>query len=103
MAEIIRGTTPTIKFVFNTIEVASITAAYFLIKNGQKIIIQKDLSSATTDTNSLSWKLTQEESFLLSAGATVSIMCDWKLADGTRGRSKIESYKVAPAGKGEVI
>ena len=39
MAEIIRGTTPTIKFVFNTIEVASITTAYFLIKNGQKIII----------------------------------------------------------------
>ena len=103
MADIIRGTTPTIKFIFDTISIQSITTAYFLIKSGSKIIIEKDLSEATTGSNSLSWKLTQEESLLLSAGNTVTVMCDWKLADGTRGRSKIESCKVAPAGKGEVI
>lgn len=103
MAEIIRGTTPTIKFVFNTISVQSITTAYFLIKSGSKIIIEKDLSTATVENNNLSWKLTQEESLMLSAGGSVVLMCDWKLADGTRGRSKIETCKVAPAGKGEVI
>lgn len=103
MADIIRGTTPTIKFIFNTIEVANITTAYFSIKNGQKTIVQKDLSSAIISSNSLAWKLSQQESFLLPMGGSVTVVCDWKLADGTRGRSKIESYRVAAAGKSEII
>ena len=44
MADIIRGTTPTIKFIFNTIEVANITTAYFSIKNGQKTMYHIQLT-----------------------------------------------------------
>lgn len=84
MATIIRGTTPTLKYVFKTVNVANITTAYLTIKG--KTQIEKTLSDATVGTDFISWKLSQAET--LSFGDNISVMINWKTDDGTRGASK---------------
>lgn len=88
MANIIKGTTPTFKYTFNTVDVSSITTAYLTIRvdNDQTHDIEKDLTTATVDQTSISWTLTQTET--LSFKDSISVMLNWKLADGTRGASK---------------
>ena len=88
MTAIIRGTTPTIKYTVNDVEVANITSAYLTIKidNDSTHNIEKELSSATVATKSISWKLTQTET--LSFGNNINIMLNWKTSDGTRGASE---------------
>lgn len=101
---IIRGTTPTITFTFSEILTSDINKAILTVSQLGRVIIERDLSTATVEANTLSWKLSQEETFLLqvSKGAT-EIICDWLLNDGTRGRSVIRKEGVEPTGKNEVI
>ena len=88
MASIIKGTTPTLKYTFNTVDVSSITTAYLTIKvdNDSTHDIEKDLTSATVEAKSISWTLTQSET--LSFKDSISVMINWKTDDGTRGASK---------------
>lgn len=90
MASIIRGTTPTLKYTFNDIQVSDITAAYLTIK--AKETIEKDLSAATVGQKDLSWKLTQAET--IDFGDSISVMINWKLQDGTRGASEKTTIRV---------
>ena len=103
---IIRYTTPTIKFTFSEIDITDITVAFLVIKQNDKTAIERDISSAvvtnTQAESSLAWTLTQEETKKLSK-ANVSIYCDWKLRDGTRGRSHVKTDSVEDTGKQEVI
>lgn len=87
MESIIRGTTPTLQYTFDDVTVADITSAYLTIKvdNTAEHNIEKDLSSATVAENSIPWTLTQAET--LSFGASISVMINWKVLDGTRGAS----------------
>ena len=104
MAEIINATTPTIEFSFSTVNVQTIAVANMYIKNlSGTILIEKDLSTAVVGQKSLSWKLSQVESLTLPIGSEISVVLDWRIADGTRGRSKVGRYIVAAPGKGEVI
>ena len=101
MAAIIKGTTPTIIYTFNEITVSNIVTAVLTIKNGSTITIEKTLEVATVGENSLSWKLSQEESLAVSGNA--EMMINWVLGDGTRGASKTTSVTFAPNHKEEVI
>lgn len=101
MAAIIKGTTPTIIYTFNEISVANIVTAVLTIKRGTNIIIEKTLAAATVGENSLSWKLSQEES--LSVSGNAEMMLNWVLGDGTRGASTMTSVTFAPNHKEEVI
>ena len=101
MKKIIRGTTPTIQYTFNTVNVANFVAAILTIKRGNATVIEKDLSSATVGTKTLTWKLSQEET--LSASGDASMMLNWKLTDGTRGASAVTDVKFSPNYKDEVI
>lgn len=103
MNDIIRGTTPTISITFNTVATESIAVAYLTIKDAKNTLIEKNLASATVDEHSLNWTLTQEETLSLTVGMKLRIFCDWRLADGTRGRSNIATYNVSDSGKNEVI
>lgn len=86
MTKIIIGTTPTITYKFKVVDVSEITVAILTIKERGTTLIEKDLSDATVEEDSLSWTLSQEET--LSIGAkSASMMLNWKLADGTRGAS----------------
>lgn len=103
MATIIRGTTPTITFNFSDVTVSSIEVAILSIKQAEKTIIEKTLTEAVVGETSLSWKLTQEETLSLNEKVGCKIVCDWKLNDGTRGRSKFLTVDTGEAGKDEVI
>lgn len=99
---IIRYTTPTLKFTFSEIDVADISTAFLVIKQNDRTVLERGMDSATAAESSLSWTLTQEETGSLCK-SEVSIVCDWKLNDGTRGRSKVKTEKVVNSGKNEVI
>lgn len=101
--ELIRGTTPTIKITFSTVSVESIAVAYLTIKQNDRTMIEKTLEDATTEEHAISWRLTQTETLGLLENVRAVICCDWRLADGTRGRSRIESSQIGEPGKDEVI
>lgn len=102
---IIRWTTPTFIFEFQTVQVSDITDAYFVVKQWDNAVITKDMTSATVDTtnNRLTWTLTQAEAGLLSTGKRYAAMCDWLTSSGTRGRSKVLEGSIENSGKNEVI
>lgn len=87
MSNIIRGTTPTIKYMFRTVSVSDITVAYLTIRMDGELVIQKDLADATIGDGFLAWTLTQEETLALLKQNT-SVMLNWKTAAGLRGASK---------------
>lgn len=47
MADIIRGTTPTIKFKFDTIKVSDITAAYLTLNAGDVLVVRARARSSS--------------------------------------------------------
>lgn len=98
---IIKGTTPTIVYTFDTVDVSTITAAYLTIKKGSDVVLERDLSTASAGEKTLSWTLTQAES--LSVTASARIMCNWLLQDGTRGASEEMEVLFAENHKNEVI
>lgn len=102
MANIIRATTPTIKYTFKRVDVSDITKAYMTIMMGSEVVLEKDLTQATVDEDSLAWTLTQQETLSMS-GCKVSVMLNWKLEDGTRGASARTTLFMERNDKEEVI
>lgn len=100
---IIRGTTPTITFTFSDVLTSDMSKAIMTVTQIGRIIIERDMASAEVRENTLSWKLTQDETLRLTTGRTCEITCDWLLNDGTRGRSLIKIESVEKTGKNEVI
>ena len=102
MAQIIRGTTPTIEFKFKQIDVANLTTAILTIKQNGTVIIEKDKTAATIGEDSVSWELSQEECLSLNYGRS-TIMINWLLQDGTRGASNEYSVDIVQNHIPEVI
>lgn len=102
MAQIIRGTTPTIQFTFNYVQVENISAAVLTIKQSCVEKVEKDITAATAGDKTLSWTLTQAESLSLATGVC-KIQCNWVLADGTRGASDNNTVEILPNQVNEVI
>lgn len=103
MAEIIKGTTPTITYTFASVTVTDIDVAIMTIKKGDAIKVEKDLTSATVDTEAktISWTLSQSET--LSVAGTAEVMLNWLTEDGTRGASNPTQVRFLPNHKEEVI
>lgn len=99
MASIIRGTTPTIKYTFNTIKVEDITAAYLSVKGATTL--EKSLDVATVGEDYIAWTLSQAET--LELGDSISVMVNWLLEDGTRGASTKKSFMIEENYKGVII
>lgn len=85
---IIRGTTPTIIFTFNDIKPADITACVLAVKQDGQTIINKSLSDAIVEADNISFTLTQAETLTITKYYSVTVVLDWLLTDGTRGRSQ---------------
>lgn len=87
-----RGTTPTIKYKFETVDVTDIAVAYFTLRQGA-LVIEKTLEEAdvvhTEEDNYLSWRLTQAETLSIADKSNVEMQCRWKLRDGTAGESPL--------------
>lgn len=101
--EIIRGTTPTIVFTFETITPQDIVTAYLVIKQFNRPRITKPLSDADVTESTIEWTLTQDESLSLTVGALTEIHCDWVTIDDLRGSSRIAIANIISGGKEEVI
>lgn len=102
MATIVKGTTPTLKYTFKTVNVANLTSAFLTVKQMNRVIIEKDLSSATVGEGFISWTFSQRESLQLTRGK-VTARLNWKTVDGTRGVSSREVIFVEDNEKNEVI
>jgi len=101
--EIVRGTTPTIRYTFSTVDVADITTAILMIKQNGAKVIDRGLDTATIGTAYLEWKLTQAETLKLTEDILADICLDWLLNDGTRGIGKTATVQVSSSAKNEVI
>lgn len=83
--ELIRGTTPTIRFTFSSVDPAEIVDAYMVIKQNDADVVKKELTDATVGATYLEWLLLQTDTLALAAGTPAQVCLDWLLGDGTRG------------------
>lgn len=102
MAQIIRGTTPTIVYKFHVVDVEDITNAVLTIKQCGGIVIEKGIAESIAGEDDLSWVLSQEESLSLKCGKCF-FMLNWLTSDGTRGASKEVAIDIIQNQKNEVI
>ena len=100
---ITRGTTPTITYTFDLVDVSNITTAYLTITQGERVIIEKTLNDAEIGENSLVWTLTQDETLQLEEDASVKIQCRYKTGDGMAYATKKTTTKVYGVEKEGVI
>ena len=91
---IIRGTTPPIRFTFSNVNPLEMTVAFLTIRQGN-VVIEKDLSSASSVTdNVIEWLMTQEETLALEAGRLAQVQCRYKFESGAVGASRIYDENV---------
>lgn len=102
MAKIIEGTTPTATYKFKTVKPAELAKAFFTVKVNGEVVIEKTLAEAAVGEDTLTWKLTQEETLLVGT-RTATAMCNWILPDGTRGASTEDAIIGVSNHKKEVI
>ena len=103
--KIVRGTTPTIKYKANQVDVSDVSEAYLTFLQFGTKKFEKELSSATVDSEdqNISWKLTQVETLSLSEGTDAEIHCKVKLDDGTVFEATQITVTIGKTGKNEAI
>ena len=94
MITIALGTTPTILIALNDVSPKNFVIADLTIKKGKDIILTRHIDSATITEKEIYWKLTQKETLGFSVSAFYKVMCNWVMADGTRGITKESSLQV---------
>ena len=91
---IIRGTTPPVRFTFSNVNPLEITAAFLTIRQAN-VVIEKELSSASSVTDSMiEWQLSQEETLALEAGRLAQVQCRYRFSGGAVGASRIYEENV---------
>lgn len=83
-----RGTTPTLKFTL-PIETSAIAAAYISVEQNRRVILEKSIEDCTLSGNTISVKLTQEETLKLGVSDRTEIQLRVRLADGNALASQI--------------
>lgn len=102
MNEIIRGTTPTLSFglPFST---DLLSTGFVILKQGNGISIEKNLSVCSCEGNTLTAKFTQEDTLALEVGIHAKARLVVKTSGGDRLESKDFVVRVGETHKGEVI
>ena len=100
---ITRGTTPTIRYRFKTIDPSKIVVAYFTLKQNKILMLEKDLSEAIVGENTLSWSLTQEETLALNPKYSADFQCRYKTDDGSAFATREKDERVEDVQKDGVI
>lgn len=94
--QVLRGTTPTIRFQYSTVDVENITEAYQTIRQLGNVTIEKKLEDARTGEDYIEWDQSQTDTLSLRTG-TCEVQCKFKLLDGTVGGSNIYTIEVLKA------
>ena len=94
-----RGTTPDIIYKFKKIKVADISVCYLSIAQNNTKLVTKELSDAydvDTENDSISWRLTQQDTLKFDENISLEVQIKYKTNDGrvyTSKVSKVNSYK----------
>lgn len=83
-----RGTTPTLKFIL-PVDASTIVGGYISIAQDRVVIIEKPISDWTIDGNTITTRLTQQETLRLDESCITEIQIRVKFADGTAPASQI--------------
>lgn len=103
MYEIVRGTTPTLSFglPFST---DLLSNGFVIVKQGNETAIEKELSVCDCENNTITTKLTQEETLSLDSGSHAKIRLVVKTHGGDRHETKTDIVvRVRDTHKDEVI
>lgn len=106
MSDLFRWTTPSFDIEFDDdLDVADVTEAVLAIKQWGNTIVEKDITTATIDTenNIITWTLTQSETGLITKAKKCEVQCDCLLANGMRTTTEPVTYSVQDSAKNEVI
>lgn len=94
MINIALGTTPTILITLDTVNPEDFVIADLTIKKENEIVLTRHIDTASISGKKISWKLTQKETLAFSILGSYKVMCNWVMADGTRGITKETSLKI---------
>lgn len=100
--QLVRGTTPTIRYTFNTVDTSNLTVAKLRLEQGN-ILIEKDLTDGSVGEGYIEWTLSQEETLSFCEKKNCLIKLDWKLQDGTRGIGTTKTVDVISSAYDEVL
>lgn len=101
-----RWTTPSFDIEFDdTVDVAEIDKAFLIIKQWDATVVEKSISSAVvdTDTNTISWTLSQAETGAIVKGKRCEVQCDCLFNSGARTTTDPITYTIQDSGVDEVI
>lgn len=92
---IARGTTPSLKFTFDTVDINNISVAFMTVEQFHRTVIEKDLTDAEKSNvdNALIWDLSQEETLKLSDRDDIKIQIRYKTLDNNAFISQIYTVK----------
>lgn len=102
MSEIVRGTTPTVTYSI-PFPVDMLDVGYVTVKQGQNVIIEKELSACHCNGNTVSAKFTQEDTLSLESGCNTKIRLVVKTLGGDRLETKDTTVTVLDTHKDEVF
>ena len=100
----LRGTTPTLQFtILDSVDLTQFADGWVSLSQGAKIIIDKRLSDCECVYNTLSIKLTQEETLRLSSGTYTRIQLRLRDSQGNALASNIITVETGEILKDGVI
>lgn len=85
---LLRGSTPELRFRFDRVAVSDLAEAILTLRQDD-LTLEKDLTDAETDGQTLIWRLTQQETLRLAPDRFAELQCRFRLSDGTAGGSRI--------------
>lgn len=96
METIVRGTTPTIVFTFSDIDIGDIESFYAVIRQCGSTLLTIGIDDERVEMwdGNIYILLKQEDTLLLNPSLFGTIVLDWVLYDGMRGRSKECQFSV---------
>ena len=86
---IIKGTTPTIKYTFKTVNPTNISTAYLTVSQGENAmdrgstVFELTTSDMTRGSNYITFKFSQAQTLLLKEDIPCDIQLRYKTSDGT--------------------
>lgn len=106
MVSIVIGTTPTIIYKMRKVTTSVLVKADFTVQDRTNTtIISRSIDSATLNAtdNTVSWKLTQQETLSLKASQQYTMMANWLTNDGTAGVTETAVVNIEKNHRKEVL
>ena len=103
MGQIARFTTPAVSYKPRAVPIETIEQVYLVMKQGGRIVIEKDKDAASVIDGGFVWTMTQEDTSRLDPHRHVAIQVDYLTDNGMRYTTVPREYVVTNSGLNEVI